>query len=68
MGWVVHEASMKEMRNAYRILTGNFEGQRPQAKRKLIWEANIKRDLWEIRLRVWIVFIWHGVGTGGGLL
>jgi hypothetical protein len=32
----------------------------------LRWEDNIKIESWGNR--IWIGFIWHRIGTGGGLL
>jgi hypothetical protein len=59
---------MGEVRNAYKILLGKPEGKRPYGKLRLIWEDNIKIDIWEIGLRVWIGFIWLRIGTDGGRL
>jgi hypothetical protein len=39
---------MGEMRNAYKILTGNLEGKRPLGRHKHRWEDNTRRDLTEI--------------------
>jgi hypothetical protein len=35
---------MGEMRNAYKVLVGNFEGIRPPKRPKHKWEDNIKMD------------------------
>jgi hypothetical protein len=39
---------MGEKRNAYRLLMGKPEGNRPLERPKRRWVANIKRDLLEI--------------------
>jgi hypothetical protein len=39
---------MGEKRNAYRILVGKLEGNRPLGRPRRRWEDNIKRDLREI--------------------
>jgi hypothetical protein len=44
---------MGKMRNAYNILVGKPEGQRPLGRHRCIWEDNIRMDLREI---------WLGVG------
>jgi hypothetical protein len=38
-----------EKRNAYRILMGRPEGQRPLGRPRYRWEDNIKTDLTEIK-------------------
>jgi hypothetical protein len=43
--WVRHEARMKEIRNAYKIMVGESEGKRPLGKPR---RNNIKLDLREI--------------------
>jgi hypothetical protein len=40
-----HVARMEEMRNAYTVLVGKSEGNRPLGKPRLIWEDNIKMYL-----------------------
>jgi hypothetical protein len=37
MGWAGHEASMEEMRYAYKILIGKSEGKRPLGRPKSRW-------------------------------
>jgi hypothetical protein len=40
-----HVARMRDMRNAYKILVGKLEGNRPLARPRRRWEYNIKVDL-----------------------
>jgi hypothetical protein len=44
-----HVAHMGEKRNAYRLLVGKPERERPLRKPRRRWEDNIKMDLREIR-------------------
>jgi hypothetical protein len=39
-------------------LLGKPEGKRPLGRPRRRWEDNIKMDLWEIGLGMWIGFIW----------
>jgi hypothetical protein len=48
MIWAGHVARMGEKRNAYRILVGKPEGQRPLGRPRRRWVDNIKMDLREI--------------------
>jgi hypothetical protein len=59
---------MGEVRGAYNILVGRPEGRRPLVRPRRRWEDNIKIDLMEIGLGMWIGFIGLRIGTGGGLL
>jgi hypothetical protein len=59
---------MGEVRGAYNILVGRPEGRRPLRRPRLRWEDNIKMDLREIGLGIWIGLIWLRIGTGGWLL
>jgi hypothetical protein len=45
-----------------------FQGKRPFGRPRRRRENNIKMDLREIGLGGWILFVWLGIGTGGGLL
>jgi hypothetical protein len=56
MRWAGHATRMGEKRNAYRILVGKPEGQRPLGRPRRRWVDNIKMD---IRDRI---------GSGGGLM
>jgi hypothetical protein len=62
MRWEGHVARMGEKRNAYRILVGKPEGNRPLGRPRRRWVDNIKMDLREIGC------IWLRIGTSGGLL
>jgi hypothetical protein len=48
MRWEGHVARMGEKRNAYRILVGNPEGNRPLGRPSCKYVDNIKMDLREI--------------------
>jgi transcription termination factor 2 len=48
MRWAGHVARMGETRNAYRILVGKSEGNRPLGRPRRRWVDNIKMDLGEI--------------------
>jgi hypothetical protein len=54
MGWAGHEACMGE-KNAYKILVGKPEGERPLGRPRHRWEDNIKMDLREL---VWGCMDW----------
>jgi len=47
MGWVGHVACMGEMRNIYKILIGEPEGNRLLRRPGYRWEDNIRMDLKE---------------------
>jgi hypothetical protein len=47
--WAGHVAGMEEMRNAYNILLGKYEGKRPFGRPRHRWEVNIRMDLRETR-------------------
>jgi hypothetical protein len=49
---------MGEMRNTYKILVGNPEGERPLGKSRSTWQDNIKMDL-----RKKSGFYWLRIGT-----
>jgi hypothetical protein len=68
MRWAGHVAHMGEVRGAYNILVGRPEGRRPLGRPRHRWEDNIKMDLREMGLGMWIGFIGLRIGTGGGLL
>jgi hypothetical protein len=59
---------MGEVRGADNIFVGRPEGRRPLGRPRRRWEDNIKMDIREIGLGIWIGFIWLRIGTGGGLL
>ncbi|KAJ4442065.1 hypothetical protein ANN_11931 [Periplaneta americana] len=46
--WAGHVARMGESRNAYRVLFGRPEGNRPLGRPRRRWEDNIKMDLREV--------------------
>jgi hypothetical protein len=47
MRLIEHVASMREPRNAQRILMGKSEGNNPLGRSRRKWEGNIKMDLRE---------------------
>jgi hypothetical protein len=63
MGYVAH---MGKMRNGYKILVGKPKGKRPLRKPRHRWD--IKMDVREKDLGVWIGFILLRTGTSGGHL
>jgi hypothetical protein len=52
----------------YKVLVGKPEGKRPLGRPRRRWEVEIRMDLREIGLGVWIGFGWLRRGTDGGLL
>jgi hypothetical protein len=68
MRWAGTVARVGKVRGAYNILFGRSEGRRPLGTPRRRWEDNIKMDLREIGLGMWIGFIGLRIGTGGGLL
>jgi hypothetical protein len=48
MKWAGHVARMGEKRNAYRLLVGKAEGERPLGRPKHRWVDNIRMDLGEV--------------------
>jgi hypothetical protein len=49
-------------------LVGKQEEKRPLGKPRRRWMDNIKMDLLEIGLGVWIGLVWLRISTGGELL
>jgi hypothetical protein len=56
---------MGEMRNAYRILVGKPEGNRPLGRGRRRWKDSIKTDHRDDV--VWTLLIWLRIRTSGGL-
>jgi hypothetical protein len=48
MRWTGHVARMGQTRNAYRLLVGKPEGQRPLGRPRRRWVDNIRLDLGEV--------------------
>ena len=65
--WTEHEARTGEKWGAWKVLMGKPEGRRPLGRPRLMWEDNIKTDLWKVWW-AWTVSVWLRIGTGGGLL
>jgi hypothetical protein len=68
MRWAGYVARMGEVRGAYNILVGRPEAGRPLGRSRRRWKDNIKMDLREMCLGMWIGFSGLRIGTGGGLL
>jgi hypothetical protein len=58
---------MGEMRNANKSLVEKPEEKRSLRRPRRRWEDNIKMDLREIEMGVWIRFVCLRIGTGSGL-
>jgi hypothetical protein len=59
---------MGEKRNAYRLLVGKPEGNRPLGRPRRRWVNDIRMDLGEVRWVMWAGLVWLRIGTGGELL
>jgi hypothetical protein len=59
---------MVEGRCVYRVSVGKTEGNRQLGRPRRRWEDNIKIDLREVGLEIWIGLSWLRVETGGGHL
>jgi hypothetical protein len=68
MRWTGHVARKEGKRNAYKILLGKPEGNRPLERPTRMWVDNFRMDLTEIGWSGmdWIVLVQDG--TSGGLL
>jgi hypothetical protein len=51
----------------YKVLVGKPEGKRPLGRPRRRWEDEIRMDIREIGLGMWIGLDWLRTGTGGGL-
>jgi hypothetical protein len=67
MRWVGNAARIEEKGIAHRILVGEPEGERPLGSPRRRWADNIKMYLREDGVPL-TGFIWHRIGTSGGLL
>jgi hypothetical protein len=61
MRWAGHVARMGEERNAYKVLMGKPEGERPLGRPRRRWEDEIRMDLREIG---WVECRLDPVGSG----
>jgi hypothetical protein len=70
MRWARHVARMGEKRNAYRLLVGKPEGNRPLGKPRHRWVDNIRIGLGEVGWGDvdWTGLVWRRIATGGELL
>jgi hypothetical protein len=55
------------MTNAYKILVGKPDGNRPLGRPRRRWQGNIEMDR-EKDVRVWTGYMWLRIGSSGGLL
>jgi hypothetical protein len=65
---VGHVARIGELGSACNILVGKPEGKRLIRRHKRRWEDNIRTDLREIGLKIWIGCIWLKMRISGGIL
>jgi hypothetical protein len=66
-----HVAHVGVRRGACRVLMGRPEGKRPLGIPQHRWEDNCKMYkwiFWKWDVGAWTRFIWHRIGTGGGIL
>jgi hypothetical protein len=67
MSWAGHVTCMREMRNAYNILAGIYEGKRPFRRPRRRWKDNIKKWIKrKKRVRVWTGFVWFRLCSVAG--
>jgi hypothetical protein len=59
---------MGEKRNAYRILVGKPEGNKPLGRSGCRWETILEWIMEKLDGMVWTGFIWLRIRTSGGLL
>jgi len=59
---------MGERRDAYRVLVGKSEGERPLGRQRHRWDDDIKIDLQEVGWGTWTGLIWLRIRTVGVLL
>jgi hypothetical protein len=64
MRWAGNVARMIEMRNAYKILVGKPEGKRPLRRIGVDGKIILRKR----GGKLWTLFIWLRIGTGGVLL
>jgi hypothetical protein len=67
MKWAEHVARMG-VKNGQKIIFEKYDGNRLFGRLRHRWENNIKIDLKEIVVRVWIRFICISIGFSGRLL
>jgi hypothetical protein len=56
------------MTDASKILIGRPEGREPVGRPRRRWGIILKQIIGIYGLGVWIRFIWHMIGAGGGLM
>jgi hypothetical protein len=49
MRWVGHVEHVGEKKNAYRVLVGEYIGNRSLGRPRCEWDGNVKMDLKEVR-------------------
>jgi hypothetical protein len=67
MRWLELVALMGKVRNVYSILVGKPERKTPFGKTRRRWEDNIKLDLTEVGLGMWIRLVLSTIGTTVGI-
>jgi len=65
MRWAGHVARTEERKGVYRVWAGKLEGKRPLGRPRPRLEDNIKMEIQEMRLGLWIGSSWLRIGTGG---
>jgi hypothetical protein len=65
MRWAGHVALTGE--SAYMVLVERPEERRPLGRPRHKWENNVKIDLQGVEWGEWIGWMWHRIGTDGGL-
>jgi hypothetical protein len=69
MRWAGYIAGMGNVRNAYKILVGKPEGNKPLGRPRCRWDDNIRIDLRRKQgVKLLTGCIWFTIGTSGGLL
>jgi hypothetical protein len=68
VGWAGHEAHMRAMRSASKILIRRTQGKKSLGKPRHRWENNTKMDLGKKGLSTWAEFIWLTFGYKSELL
>jgi hypothetical protein len=68
MRWAEHVTWTDDESVMYRVLVGKPEGKRPLDRRSNRWEDNMRMDLLELDVGVWIGLGWLRKDTGGGHL
>jgi hypothetical protein len=68
MRWAGHVARMGEKKNAYSLLVGRPEGNRPLGRPRHWWGIILRWSLERWDGVMWTGLVWLRIGTGGELL